>query len=225
VVLAGTLAFNMFFRKALYLVVGPHIPDAHQVDLGMFTTLTLPSQLPVFSLGIVMFHVFQRLRTSETSRSKANLRATYLGLFLALVFLLVSSSLEKVLPADARVGAVFLFFGLLLAQTNYRVFVNRATILLGRISFSVYLSHFIALQLVLWASRAWYEPHFHFRPHFGFAFPCVLAIASVISTITYRFVEIPGQRLGRGLIQRLEGNPSRLAPAESPLARASRGSG
>jgi peptidoglycan/LPS O-acetylase OafA/YrhL len=157
-----------------------------------------------------MFHLFPRLR------AEPHLKATYLGLALSLAAALPQLPyLEKVIPSGVRYAVVLLFFSLLVAQGSFRLFVNRATVLLGRISFSVYLTHFVALHLVLWGTRGWYVAHFQSRPPFGLAFPCVLALTTAISTISYRLVEVPGQRLGRRLIQRLELYPSRSATAES----------
>ena len=62
---------------------------------------------------------------------------------------------------------------------------------------SLYLLHFIALHLVLWASQALYEPAFGNSPSFWLAFPCVLLFGSALAWLGYRFIEVLGQALAR----------------------------
>lgn len=207
----ATLILNIAFRKAIYLIFAPHVAPENLDSFGVFSSMSLPSQLPVFALGLVMFHVFRFLRSGLASRS-TTLTATYVGLSLAVVAALPQGAINKAVPEWVRVAVVLLFFSLLLAETSYPLFVNRATIWLGRISFSVYLWHFIAVHLVMWATHAWYAPHYQGQLPFALAFPCVLAITCVMSLLSYRLIEVPGQHLGRRLIQFFETRSRQRTP-------------
>jgi peptidoglycan/LPS O-acetylase OafA/YrhL len=214
---AGSLVAAVVCRKLLYLLVGPHVPTTQARAFGVFAALWLPSQLPVFALGIVMFRSVDRQaigRGGDTRR----LTPLFVALGLSAAFAwLAPQGARRWISDYVQASLVFLFGSMILAYRPYRLFVNRATIFLGRVSYSVYLLHFVALHLVLWAVRAFYEPSFHARPPFLVAFPCVLALAAAMSTVTFQLVEMPGQNLGRRLISSLEGGDAPLTAAGRTL--------
>jgi peptidoglycan/LPS O-acetylase OafA/YrhL len=87
------------------------------------------------------------------------------------------------------------------------LFVNGLTTRLGKISYSIYLFHFLALYAVLWCRHSWHPSAFGSVPDFFVAFPLVLGVACVIATLTFSLIERSGQKLGRRLIWELERRP------------------
>lgn len=83
------------------------------------------------------------------------------------------------------------------------IFGNRTAHFLGEISFSVYLLHWPLIELVI---RFW--PHGR---------PLALGLASVpiimipLAWATWRWIEVPGQAVGRSIIKRLRARDQRLA--------------
>ena len=207
---AATLIGAVVLRKCLFLLWAPHVPAHEAQAFNVFSSMCLPSQLPVFALGIVMFRTFRLLESARLSPQQQQQRSRWFEASVAA--LIVTAAVESVLPRLAgkiiaeqvQVAIVLFLFTLVLAQRPARLFVNRASVFLGRISYSVYLTHFIALHLVIWASRGLYEPRFHRSLPFLGAFALVLALTVLASTVTYHLVELPGQELGRRLIRRLE---------------------
>lgn len=86
------------------------------------------------------------------------------------------------------------------------VFDNRITQHLGRISYSLYLSHFLVLAVVQYALLR-YLPALDRARHVALLLCGTLPLVIGISALLYRYVELPGIRIGRAL-------------ARSPLLRA-----
>jgi peptidoglycan/LPS O-acetylase OafA/YrhL len=77
--------------------------------------------------------------------------------------------------------------------------VPRPLLWLGRISYSVYVLHFVVLRvLAVQVPRAWTRPPPE-RIWFGVAY---LAGTLALGWLSYRWVEVPGQALGRRLLAR-----------------------
>ena len=79
--------------------------------------------------------------------------------------------------------------------------VNRLTVFLGKISFSLYLTHFGVLHFM---------DHRHLTDFTGngladyfIRYFLLVGIAVIVSVITYRLVELPGQNIGKKIINKL----------------------
>jgi peptidoglycan/LPS O-acetylase OafA/YrhL len=205
VVLFVTLALYLVTRKALYLLFSGHIPPEAALDFGTFSGLWLPSQLPVFALGIVMFWLVPRSSLSPNATGpKSRLLQPLLLVALSIGLLLIApDSLRRMMPLMFPVALILLGFCWFVAWCPTRIVVNAATLYLGRISYSLYLFHFIALHLVVWASREFFLARYGSPLPFLVAFPIVLAIATGIARLTYGAIEVPGQSLGRLMIAKL----------------------
>ena len=77
-----------------------------------------------------------------------------------------------------------------------RLLGNRAVAFLGEISFSLYLVHFVLLGLFMFVAQRLMLAEASLLVRAGYAAGAVLVVYAV-STLTWRFVELPGQRAGR----------------------------
>jgi peptidoglycan/LPS O-acetylase OafA/YrhL len=205
VLVLSTLALAVVCRKALYVILAGNVAENHLEAFGIFAGLWLPSQLPVFALGIVMLYLVPR--SSLTQAATVPTRRLLLPLALCLgagaYAVFAPAALERVVPLTFQKGLILLGFSWLVAWWPIGLFVNRVTVFVGKISYSLYLFHFIALHLVVWASSAFYVPRFGSPPSFFLTFPCVLVIGCGLARITYQLIEVPGQTLGRRIIKQL----------------------
>jgi peptidoglycan/LPS O-acetylase OafA/YrhL len=108
--------------------------------------------------------------------------------------------------------AIGLFFAgavPLLARRPARLFVNRATIGLGKRSFSIFLLHFAVLDAFSRSGAgAWFAGS---DAGAVLLFLCVLGIAAALSSLTCRWIERPGIAWGARLIDALERAPAACA--------------
>ena len=159
--------------------------------------LWLPSQLPVFALGIVLFYLRGTIPQSRST--------TVFWLALA-VYLLAASARA---PADgftrihvtAAVGLMFL--SLAVMNGDIRVLNNRALQLIGKVSFSIYLLHMTILSIAhKLAERAGISETGNLR--FLAAYCVIVLVCVAVSYCAYRLVELPGMRLGSKLVRAVD---------------------
>jgi peptidoglycan/LPS O-acetylase OafA/YrhL len=111
--------------------------------------------------------------------------------------------------------SLFMVFGFALSvllaaqgQTGYARFLEwRPILLLGEISYSLYMTHLIVIRLFNWLTengRGWKT---------ATEVPTILVIVLAVSLATYYFVEVPSRKFGRRLVLR----PARLTIAEPSL--------
>ena len=164
-----------------------------------------PAQLPVFAGGILAFFVSQ----SKISRQSAVL---LLMASCAWTYMVYRGGDVRYLPHNDLM--VLGFAGVLISLASFpaRPFVNRVTVSLGRISFSVYLIHLFVMHrwnelvVVPLGLSPWVGA--------GVLFFGTIIVALPVCMMTYRFIELPGIAIGRRLIRRL----SEMAPKTEALS-------
>ncbi|GAB0174494.1 MAG: acyltransferase [Candidatus Altimarinota bacterium] len=195
----------------LYFQLKPLIPDE---DLWInFLRFFLPAQLPVFFLGFTLYFLIkERERFSYQKVFKYCLIAvSILGVvFLSSIYFLGFSHLNRCLPYYLTTfgSSLFLmFFAYYLSSHYLRFFVNRITMHIGKISYSMYLTHYIIL-----GAKDKYFGVLTLADFSALSSGVVLSVLHffllvlgtvILSTITYYLIEKPGQLLGKKIIQTL----------------------
>lgn len=161
------------------------------------------SRLPIFILGIVVYHVYRMVRDSASAqRHGLGYALSGVGVFgyMATAYLAPS---EAVLPHDYQQALCWAAIALGLSLSPVALVVNRVTGFMGRISYSVYLSHATLLHL-LSGAFAWIYAE-SLSPSIGYlvSYACAVLVITCVSYATYRFVEEPGNRLGSKIIRRI----------------------
>lgn len=185
------------------LLQHPPIDDADLWERFVF--VWLPNQLPIFLFGICAYFVM----FGHAGRVAMFFRQTGRGLntflfMLAVAVLLVAPQWLDDPRAVFLYGGAFALLALCLYRQPYRWLVNRPLQHIGKISFSGYLTHFFMLQV---ARKLLAKVHAgdHLNPDLYFVATVALALAGtvLVSSLTYRLVEVPGQALGKRLIEAL----------------------
>jgi peptidoglycan/LPS O-acetylase OafA/YrhL len=185
--LRATLA-SIFLARGFDFILSRWLGDGG----GGFRFMNLLSQLPVFGMGILLFHVM-------LDRERGTSQRLGPGILLALAGLVLGSQMDPFLISrHVMFGAGFglLAYGVYLKPI--RGIVNAPFVYLGRISYSLYL---VNLGVRNWLER-WGFPAQDDFSHFLLRFGTMLALSIAFAELTYRCVELPGQRLGRRLIDR-----------------------
>jgi peptidoglycan/LPS O-acetylase OafA/YrhL len=193
-----------------------------------FSFFWFPVNIPVFAMGIVAYLVWKRYIAASRKLEPPNhpeLSAIFLGLSALLYKMLLPFSYTN-LNAASMVGALLL---IALSLHPWPLLVNRLTIFLGRISFSIYLLHFYILRwlLELVRQRSLRDARLGAHPaaQFALLFAGTLLLTVPLSALAWRFIETPGIRLGRRLIAHLEGRALRRKAELVPPFRAVVGPG
>jgi peptidoglycan/LPS O-acetylase OafA/YrhL len=192
---------------------------------------SLPNQLPVFALGFVAYHAFVRL---QPGHAWAFMRPRLLklcplvivvavALFLSLGLLQlprVPTIWPLMLPVHLLAGIAFVLGVLAMGLWPTPVLVNRLTIWLGKVSYSVYLIHFAVNDAVRTLAPGVFGPSvMGMRAILGAAMLLLvtLSVSFALSLATFHLIEQPMIARGRLVCDWLNRSVVRR-PAPQPSA-------
>jgi peptidoglycan/LPS O-acetylase OafA/YrhL len=200
-----SLGFCALSKPVILWLFGASYPPNQKYLISDFYYMNFFGQLPVFAVGLLAYAAFRNVINMK--------RFVGFGVLVLIVFMLVvkllhSSWLSGVLPNYIIVAFCFGFSALALSCYPSGIFVNRAVIFFGKISFSLYLTHYgILVAFSRFGSKAVFgKGDLSSIAHFL----CVLFVASCLSYILFVTVERQGILMGKRLIERLEKKSSAL---------------
>ena len=164
------------------------------------------AEFPVFLLGVVVFFIWQEFGLSQDGNvEKRRLLSAFVLFSVVLAFFAeLPSDNPKLWPGSMLCASLLLA----LCLYSWRVLVNRATIYLGKISYSIYLLHFFVVNHTpQWIADLGGASLLSRYPavSISFVFLLTLAVICPVATLSWLWIEEPGIRLGRRLIAYLEG--------------------
>lgn len=169
------------YYLAPYFWQGNDLVDAR----GLYAAFWLPISLPAFMAGLVVYFVYRDNAWPWASSKKA-LGAACLTM---LVLCYAPVPLKNILFIPPL--SVFV---LALLKEAPKLFVNRFTEYIGKISFSAYFVHFGMIELAV----AYVPGEFQ---KFAYLLPLTIAMTVIGSLLTYNGIEEPGRRIGRRVIK------------------------
>lgn len=183
--IAFSFVLNLFFTKNQLIT-----SDLLWKD---YLYLYFPAQLPVFAVGIICYFI------SMKKESLMNINQKTILILIGFAILQLSANI-----IFFQVHVLFsLVFGLLiiaLSQKSYKLIVNRFTIFMGKLSFSLYLTHFAVLH---WLDKFQITDFVKIRTiNYCLRFILVLTLSTIIAYITYTFIEKPFIKIGSKIIHR-----------------------
>jgi peptidoglycan/LPS O-acetylase OafA/YrhL len=199
--LASAIGSGLAWKCALALYACCHPTELIRV----FAFAWLPAQMPIFLLGSVLYFL---VRTRPREGQTKNVSLLLLVTGLALVHALRSGDTLHWLSNHTLFGVAFVCISLSVAWHPWPLLVNRLTRHVGQTSYSLYLLHMAMIELIQTVSPGTFS-----RVPSGFkyivAFVIVVVVTTLVATLTYHLVEVPGQRAGKALIAHLDAKPNR----------------
>jgi peptidoglycan/LPS O-acetylase OafA/YrhL len=195
---AAVFVASMLIRAAWHAAV-PHFVSDPAVA-GSFYNFSLLRHLPTFLFGILVYRIYRQINFVKAAQ-------TGLGFFLVSVFWVALLSLcYGVVSTGSLEGLTIeaLLYGCLLiglSITAPRFMVNRLTRFYGKISYSVYLSHATTLYFLSPVFAVIYRHIPYVTAAYALSLAVGMTVVTLISYLTYRFVELPGQHIGRSIIK------------------------
>jgi peptidoglycan/LPS O-acetylase OafA/YrhL len=173
---------------------------------GSFEYYWPPTQLPVFFCGLLLLRltgngwIFSSARRADWSAAAVAILVGSLPVAAALGVWGNWSAL----CAPMMFGVSFCALVILARDVLRPIFEHVASVWVGRLSYSMYITHFAALYAMrLLAHRfSGQGTNFH-MPRFILLFLGTTVISLLLSIVTRRFVELPGIRLGSRVAERL----------------------
>lgn len=155
-----------------------------------------PNQLFIFVLGIVLFHFWKE--TELLRRWKVNLviSSSLLALF---ILSITPFAMDSLFPKHLMFGIAFCFLAYGMGQ-KYECFLNnRIMQWIGKISFSMYLMHFFILEIVYYFISKLVPQNVSDVVILFIVLIFTSSITAFVSMFTYKYIELPGIKLGRYL--------------------------
>jgi peptidoglycan/LPS O-acetylase OafA/YrhL len=203
------------FRSFFVVLIATAVATKFNMDMKAFES-QLPSfvyhnfvvNFPYFLWGVLSFHV-QQLIVSKIGQGAHRYLcwALLFGSFWGLHYLYGNTALFMFFTLsglrtawDTLWSIPFSVICLAMALHPSRIISNSVTQYLGKISFSLYLVHPTVLYAL--GTQGFYVWVYSFFPHSltaGYAASAAisLAIITAISSVTYRFIEVPGMNWGK----------------------------
>jgi peptidoglycan/LPS O-acetylase OafA/YrhL len=186
----------------------------------------LPRQLPVFALGFILYFLIRSIPSTrgsgpvEGGGAKTAIAVQSIALGWIALLVLVGHRLPLTYFWFS-LGFMALALGLSLRPLS--LLVNPITRYVGKVSYSAYITHFFVIDEV---SRLQSIPDIRDLqgryPVAGLlvAYLTCLAGTMVLSTLTHYLIEIPGQNVGKRLIEHFEWGRPRTTPVVEPGIKA-----
>jgi len=193
----SVVAATLLSRIAEYLLL-PHYAYRLQYLVTSFTYFWFFSQLPVFILGILLYHLIKKYPLKD---NKMALFLLCVSVFLFAAFLNSYTSVD-LLPRHFLFGSAFVIFALSLHFSTRTPLVNGATIWIGRLSFSIYLAHFMVINILAMIMKN-NGITLEGNGEFVLTFLLVLLLSTGASYIIHKLIEVPGINLGKKIINNL----------------------
>jgi peptidoglycan/LPS O-acetylase OafA/YrhL len=171
----------------------------------------LPYQFPVFVLGIILYF-FKKNFVLSIKNGQIILILSIVTYFLFSIFNLNNVSPFYLIPNEYIYGLIFVCFAIGVYTTSNKLILNSFVQKLGVVSFSVYLNHFMVLNILgrLYSGFCKFlVVHLHLPDVilrndlvFLISYIFVVYISFIISKQTYKHFEIKGIKLGNKLIDK-----------------------
>lgn len=171
-----------------------------QTNVEMFNNFLffyLPSQLPIFALGAILY---QLLKSGiEEIKEITN---SQIMIFLIFLFYYLITRDQIFINDNLLFGIGFLVFALLMSRSNSKLLINSYICLIGKVSYSLYLVHFI---VIYWLGQKYFFLYFNNGIiDYFFRLIMVISIGTIISFALNKLIELPFQTLSKTIINKLK---------------------
>lgn len=192
---------TVLIRMAWYPIAVRLMPDLAASQ--KFYDISILHHIPNFMLGIVAYHVY-RIIDMESAR-RYGIGYMLIALSGATFIGLVYGGINLSSFGDATTVQTFIFAVLLIGASisSPRLLVNDFTRFMGKISYSIYLGHFTIIVLMTGLFARIYQHAHIVEIAYSLSLMCAVAAVTPVAYLTYRFIEQPGNKLGRKVIAAL----------------------
>ena len=200
----GLLAASAVVCLLITMLVARILTGSAYVEDDTYLYYWFPTQAPALIVGLI-FYIIAPAGKSP-AHSLPRIFAALGGFLICSGFTIYCGSGAEVAPilAPVSVAVAFTFLVLSLNETIKPVIVNRFSIFLGSISYSIYIFHFVvldAMRFFLLGAHLNHNPPLLFLPVFVIA----LIITGLIALLSKRLIEDPGIAYGHKVSRSIAG--------------------
>ena len=151
------------------------------------------NHLPVFGLGMTAYMINKQ----EMIKPKV----------LLLIFLAVFVYSYHAIPYGFQYSLIYFVLLLVLSKKPYKFFSNKILASIGKVSFSIYLVHFMVMYCIgRWDLFGFLHTSDTASAYLNFliAFLILTLVSYLISCLTYKYIELKGQDIGKYVISKIK---------------------
>lgn len=163
----------------------------------------LPNQLPVFMLGIVLYHLLKRNYAVNKTTGYIIVTACVASM-VTMFYAIRAYQVEDLVPEHIVVGVFFLLIVFAMSQSQLVLLENKFTRYIGKLSFSMYVWHFIVLKCLAYVIRRTFD--FDWTVQLWILYISGIAVTAALSAISYEKIELAGVKIGKRVIDRISNN-------------------
>lgn len=194
------LVISFLIQIAIYFVVTNYTHYSWPALRGWYLYFWFPNQFPVFSFGICLFFI---INTVEIKYKEWMMSASVL---LIILLSLVNYQLtfpQFLFQREYLYSFAFCCFAFSLSKTRLN-FLIRPINKLGKVSFSVYLIHFIVIAVVGKSLKYVFKDRLNNDVSFIISYLAVMIVTYFIARLTYQIIEKKGVAYGERLIEKIK---------------------
>jgi peptidoglycan/LPS O-acetylase OafA/YrhL len=163
----------------------------------------LPNQLPVFMLGIVLFHLLKR-GYAVSQMLGYTIVALSVAAMIGIFYAIPAYQLQGIIPEHIVVGIMFVLIVFAMSQSQLVLLENRFTRFIGKLSFSMYIWHFIVLKSLAYLIRRTIDADWNVQ--LWILYVTGIAATAAVSALSYEKIELAGVRVGKRIIEKITSN-------------------
>ena len=193
--LASSTALSWIFNYTIVSVFAYELPKYWPA----FLYYNFFNQLPIFILGMILYNFI----TGE----KKSFASIHIILLSSAILFYLSTVLNKIVYTATFAGSMLLlsallaYFIIFMSRYSPKVLVNRVTTYIGKISYSMYLTHFLSIALISHFTKDLFKDGGEIT--FLFSFLLLVLVTVSISSLTYKYIEKPMIIRGNRLIEKI----------------------
>ncbi|TSJ38600.1 acyltransferase [Mucilaginibacter corticis] len=199
-ILTGSIIVSFIVQTLLYFFIIKYTHYSWVTVRGWQFYFWLPNQFPVFCFGILLFFII----SSDKIKYKEWMICLSIVLIVLLSFYNYQLTFPKVLiQREYLYSAAFCFFAFSLSKTKLRFLVSPVN-KFGKVSFSMYLIHFVVIDVIWQAFKLIFHDGVNSDINFIIVYGLTIFITYLISQITYRYIERKGISKGETYIEKIK---------------------
>lgn len=197
--------YFLVFSLVIMCLSNAFVPDWHFIPCQRlwqeYSSMYILFQLPVFALGVVMYHFV-------LGDHKLDIRKPLMTLSFVTIVLTALFGFKATFPPNLLYSIGFFVLGIVLSKTSWSFVSNPVILHIGKISYSMYLTH---IGVLYWLNKSGVIslidaslPNWHITSYL-IRYSITLLFTMAISTLTHKIIEVPFQEIGRNIIKKREG--------------------
>ncbi len=195
----GFTLIALFLRLILFILFSHFRLISSERLWGDYLFIYLPNQLPIFSLGIVLYFLIY---------DKENIKLSFKFLVIASLLILIGLSIEPglFLPELFYYGMAFFILVYGIHKYHTTILFNPILLYIGKVSYTIYLTHWASLYFLnkyKMTNVIATNNEFTAIINFFLNYLMVLVTSLLLSTLLYYTIENTMQKVGKRIIEKI----------------------